>query len=72
MPIYEYRCIQCGERFEIRQAMGEGNSQVNCPMCRSGNPQKLLSTFFSTGSSEPSDIGFPTSCPTGTCGLPPM
>lgn len=72
MPLYEYRCTQCGEKFEIRQAMGEDGSKLNCPKCQAGNPEKLFSTFFSSGSSEPSDISFPSSCPTGTCGLPPM
>ena len=72
MPIYEYQCTQCGEKFEIRQGMGEDGSKLKCPRCQTGNPRKLFSTFFSAGSSEFSDIGFPTSCPSGTCGLPPM
>ena len=73
MPIYEYRCTQCGENFEVRQGMGEDGSKVTCPKCQAGNPKKLLSTFFSSSSStfEPSDISYPT-CSTGTCGLPPM
>ena len=70
MPLYEYRCTECGERFEVRQAMGEDGSKLNCPKCQAGNPQKLFSTFFSTASNEPFDLG--GSCPTGTCGLPPM
>jgi putative FmdB family regulatory protein len=69
MPIYEYQCTQCGEKFEVRQAMSEDGSKLNCPKCRAGNPQKIFSTFFSPGSSESFDMG---SCPTGTCGLPPM
>lgn len=72
MPLYEYQCNQCGEKFEVRQAMGGDGSKLNCPKCQAGNPRKLFSTFFSPGSSESSDISFPGSCPTGTCGLPPM
>jgi len=70
MPIYEYQCTQCGERFEIRQSIGEDGSKLNCPGCNTQNPKRLFSSFFSPGSStsEPSEI----SCPTGTCGLPPM
>ena len=72
MPLYEYRCTECGEKFEVRQSMGEDGSKLNCPKCQAGKPEKLFSTFFSSGSSEPSDMSFPSSCPTGTCGLPPM
>ncbi|MGB2798895.1 MAG: zinc ribbon domain-containing protein [Dehalococcoidia bacterium] len=71
MPIYEYRCTRCGEKFDVRQTIGEDGSKVTCPKCQAGNPQKLLSTFFSTNSSESSDISCPT-CSSGVCGLPPM
>jgi len=71
MPIYEYRCTQCGERFDVRQAIDEDGSKVTCPKCQAGNPRKLLPTFFSTNSSESSDISCPT-CSSGVCGLPPM
>ncbi|PIU57137.1 MAG: zinc ribbon domain-containing protein [Chloroflexi bacterium CG07_land_8_20_14_0_80_45_17] len=73
MPIYEYQCIQCGERFEVRQAIGEGGSGLSCPKCHAAKPTKLFSSFFSPGSSalEPSGISCPT-CSSGACGLPPM
>ena len=31
MPIYEYQCTQCGEKFEVRQSIGEDGSKLNCP-----------------------------------------
>jgi putative FmdB family regulatory protein len=31
MPIYEYQCISCGEKFEVRQSIGEDGSKLNCP-----------------------------------------
>jgi putative FmdB family regulatory protein len=73
MPIYEYQCAQCGERFEVRQSIGEDGSKLSCPKCKAQNPQRLFSSFFSPSSStsEPSEISYPT-CTTGTCGLPPM
>jgi len=71
MPLYEYRCTACGEKFEVRQSMGEDGAKLNCPKCKAAKPEKLFSTFFSSGSSGPSDMSLP-SCPTGTCGLPPM
>jgi len=73
MPIYEYRCDKCGAKFEVRQAMGEDSSKLNCPECNAPRPKRLLSSFFSPGSGESgsSGISYPT-CNTGTCGLPPM
>jgi putative FmdB family regulatory protein len=73
MPIYEYQCVHCGQKFEVRQAIGEDGSSLNCPKCHAGEPKRLLSSFFSRGSSEtgPSDVSCPT-CSSGVCGLPPM
>jgi putative FmdB family regulatory protein len=73
MPIYEYQCAECGERFEMRQSMGEDSSSVKCPKCHAGNPKKLISSFFAQrpSTSEFSDISCPT-CGPDFCGLPPM
>jgi len=73
MPIYEYQCTQCGQKFEVRQAIGEDGSSLNCPKCHAGEPKRLLSLFFSHASSEtePSEVSCPT-CNSGVCGLPPM
>ena len=73
MPIYEYQCTQCGEKFEARQPIGEDGSKLNCPKCDARSSKRLFSSFFSSSSStsEPSEISCPT-CTTGTCGLPPM
>ena len=73
MPIYEYQCAQCGQKFEVRQAMGEDGSSLSCPKCHAQNLKKLFSSFFSPGSSTSESLG--TSCPTcnsGVCGLPQM
>ncbi len=32
MPVYEYECICCGFRFELKQSFNE-NNQVSCPKC---------------------------------------
>jgi putative FmdB family regulatory protein len=73
MPIYEYQCTQCGEKFEVRQAIGEGGSGLTCPKCHAPSPERLFSSFFSPGSStpEPSETSCPT-CSSGVCGLPPL
>ena len=73
MPMYEYQCTQCGEKSEFRQAIGEDGSNLNCPKCHAQNLKRLLSSFFSPGSSatEFPETSYPT-CSSGTCGLPPM
>ena len=48
MPIYEYECRICKERFEAVQKMSEGNEKLCCPKCNAGKPERLLSAFCST------------------------
>lgn len=45
MPLYEYQCGQCGVRFEIFQAIGEGSSGLTCPKCHAPDPKRLVSSF---------------------------
>ena len=49
MPIYEYECTQCRERFEMRQSFGEDRSKVTCPKCGAPNPKRR----FSVSSAQP-------------------
>jgi putative FmdB family regulatory protein len=42
MPIYEYKCNQCGYRFEKIQKISDDQEKV-CPKC-SGNLKKLISS----------------------------
>jgi putative FmdB family regulatory protein len=50
MPIYEYECRNCNERFEVIQKTGEGNEDLCCPKCNSVRPERLLSAFCSGAS----------------------
>jgi putative FmdB family regulatory protein len=44
MPIYEYDCAKCKERFEeLVQAGGE--AKVACPSCGSTSVERRFSTF---------------------------
>lgn len=36
MPVYEYRCKNCGHDFEVTQSMSD-DSLTDCPVC--GEPQ---------------------------------
>ena len=68
MPIYEYQCTQCEEKFEAIQSIGEDSSKLTCPKCGAKNPRRLFSAFHSPIAS--SSINYPR-CRTGICGLPP-
>ena len=48
MPIYEYECPVCGEKFELRRGTTDSDSEIKCPKCGGANPRRVLSRF-STG-----------------------
>ncbi len=62
MPIYIYKCEDCGDIFEYFVA--KTSDKPECGKCGSHNLTKLPSTF---GVKMGSSTG--GSCPTGTCGL---
>jgi putative FmdB family regulatory protein len=47
MPIYEYECRSCKEKFEVIQKVSDDNSGVCCPKCKADKPERLLSAFCS-------------------------
>jgi putative FmdB family regulatory protein len=49
MPIYEYECRKCNERFEVLQKASDDGSDLHCPKCQADKPERVLSTFCSGG-----------------------
>jgi putative FmdB family regulatory protein len=47
--MYEYRCPDCGKRFEMLRRMQDADRDVECPNCLSERAERLLSTFSSGG-----------------------
>jgi len=45
MPMYEFKCNNCGDEFE--ELILQSNAQVICPGCRSDKVTKKFSTFAS-------------------------
>lgn len=45
MPIYEYECIKCSEKFELRRSMADSDSEIKCPKCGDEHTQKVFSVF---------------------------
>jgi putative FmdB family regulatory protein len=49
VPLYDFECRECGERFEAQVAQAE---RPLCPACGASDPERLISPFagpFTTG-----------------------
>jgi putative FmdB family regulatory protein len=52
MPIYEYYCQDCNTKFELIRDIAKVNDPAKCQKCGSNNTKRLISKFYSQGSSE--------------------
>ena len=70
MPIYEYRCEDCGSKFEklVRRAEAD---QVACPSCGQTHLRQELSTFAAHANGHSKAADMPV-CPSGRCSNPGM
>jgi len=50
VPIYEFKCKECGHEFELIMRASANKEEVTCPKCHAKNPERLMSAF-SSGSS---------------------
>ena len=64
MPIYEYRCKDCGKDFE---ALVRSSTQPACPACQSVALEKKLSVFATAGAGAEPAMAMG---PCGSCGHP--
>ena len=64
MPIYEYKCEQCGKQFDFL-AKRLSERPETCPECGAVTLKKQLSTFSAKMGSSSGAANY--SCPTGTC-----
>lgn len=46
MPIFEFKCIQCGKSFEKLIFKREEEKNVNCPFCKSLKIEKILTGSY--------------------------
>ncbi len=70
MPLFEYQCKKCGNRFEELVSSSDAKAP-RCPKCNSARTERQLSVFSAQsghgGSSCDSGSCSTGSCPTGTC-----
>ncbi len=65
MPIFEYRCRECGTKFE--KIVTSAATEVTCKKCSSARVDKLLSVFAVSGVSREAAAAEPGPC---ACGAP--
>jgi putative FmdB family regulatory protein len=68
MPIYEYRCDDCGAKFEKLVRRSADTAELVCPSCGTKHLTQELSTF-ATHASGAKAAEMP-SCPSGRCSNP--
>ncbi len=49
MPIYEYRCRSCEDRFEKIVSRRTPDEEIECPTCGERRAERRLSTFAIPG-----------------------
>ena len=69
MPIYEFRCLKCGDVFEILFKSASDEQKLVCPKCESEELERVLSrTNYVMGmKSRPKPKITTKSCGGGTC-----
>jgi putative FmdB family regulatory protein len=67
MPIFDYKCNECGFEFEVLVRSSEQN--INCEKCNSNQVEKMLSTFSVSVNSTQNKVCDKSSncCPMGGC-----
>ena len=66
MPIYEYDCLDCGERYEKLIRTMKAKVTVTCPICGSQHARKAISLFGSTNTQTKSNVAQPSNA--SACG----
>jgi putative FmdB family regulatory protein len=71
MPIYEYRCEDCGNKVEKLVRRSTEASDTECPKCGQKHLEQEYSTFAAHAGGAPKSAEIP-SCPSGQCSNPGM
>ncbi|MFC1894030.1 zinc ribbon domain-containing protein [Chloroflexota bacterium] len=61
MPVYEYSCTKCGEKFELRHSIfASSKDKAGCPKCGFADSERVYSSFCTGSSSRDSCSSIPT------------
>ena len=47
MALYEYKCAECEERFDLMRPMAAADEPADCPECGSVESRRVISHFSS-------------------------
>ena len=45
MPLYEYLCLDCQNRFDALRSMKDADAPIECDQCQSQHTSRLISLF---------------------------
>ena len=71
MPIYEYKCQDCGNKFEKLVRRSADADALECPGCGKNHLTQELSTFAAHANGSSKSAEMPV-CPSGRCSNPGM
>ena len=71
MPIYEYQCNDCGNRFEKLVRRSTESDGLACPSCGQPHLTQQLSVFAAHSNGAPARAEMPA-CPGGMCRTPDL
>jgi putative FmdB family regulatory protein len=71
MPIYEYVCNDCRNKFELMRTFSKSSEAADCPRCRK-KASRIMSACYSKsvdsqGTTLPVGGGSCSSCASGNC-----
>ena len=69
MPIYEYICLDCKERFEVLRPIKDADTPIECSACQGKHTSRLLAVMFATmgGKTMSSSSSSCSSCASKAC-----
>ncbi|MGB9879503.1 MAG: FmdB family zinc ribbon protein [Anaerolineae bacterium] len=65
MPVFEFKCKDCGRVFET--LVRSTDEETSCPACGSKSLARLLSRFSARSGSQAIGGGSCSSCSSGSC-----
>ncbi|MFA6432079.1 MAG: zinc ribbon domain-containing protein [Candidatus Margulisiibacteriota bacterium] len=73
MPYYDYKCKECGKKFEVKHGMNEKPTGLKCEFCGAENVLRVFTSFGrcscgGSGSEKSSHSCSSCSCSSGGCG----
>jgi len=70
MPVYEYYCKDCGNKFETLRPMNKADAPIACPKCHGKHTSRAISVFAAHSEGKAisgTSSGGCASCGGGTC-----